>query len=59
MRQLKNYIEGNWETAFEGFKEALILDPNDGPSKTLFKYIKDKGCIKLDNWDGARELTSK
>jgi len=50
---------GNWEIASENYKRALELDPNDGPSKTVFKYIMDNGCKCPHNWEGYRRLTSK
>jgi class 3 adenylate cyclase len=54
-----HYISGKWEDAFSKFRDALFLDPTDGPTKTLFNYIKSKGKKAPDNWSGYRELTSK
>jgi class 3 adenylate cyclase len=54
-----NYISGNWEKSYKLFKDAIFLDPNDGPTKTLMNFIKKNNKKAPDNWKGYRELTSK
>jgi class 3 adenylate cyclase len=54
-----NYISGNWEKAYKLFKDAIFLDPNDGPTKTLMNFIKKNNKKAPENWKGFRELTSK
>ena len=53
------YKNGNWEKARKYFEECLKEDKNDGPSKTLYNYIKKFNFKSPNNWKGERELTSK
>lgn len=56
---IKFYIKGDWLNAKYKFSECLSLDPNDGPTKTLMKYMEQKEFKAPFNWAGFRELTSK
>ena len=56
---LSEYIDGNWDEAYQNLLKARYLYKNDGPTKTLLDFIKMNGCIKPNNWKGYRELTSK
>jgi len=57
---LNNFENRRWQTAVEGFKEALSLIPEDPPSKLFLErceqYIKTP---PEDAWDGVYNLTSK
>lgn len=53
------YIEGNWEKAAAGFKEALKIKENDGPSKALYNFIEKFNFKSPEDWKGFRELTEK
>jgi hypothetical protein len=54
----KYYIGGVWDVAGKLFEECLKLDETDGPTKTLYQYIKEKN-FKPVRWKGYRDLTSK
>ena len=41
------------------FEECLEEDSADGPTNTLYNYIKKFDFKSPDNWKGERELTSK
>ena len=56
---LSEYIDGNWDEAYQNLLKARYLYKNDGPTKTLLDFIKANKCIKPHNWKGYRELTSK
>ena len=53
------YINGDWKEAYEELKNALFLDKNDGPTKTLLRYIKKYNKIAPSDWDGYRKLEAK
>ena len=53
------YINGDWKEAYEELKNALFLDKNDGPTKTLLRYIKKYNKIAPSEWDGYRKLEAK
>lgn len=55
----KHYIKGNWNEAYNELKNALFLDKNDGPTKTLIKYIKKNNKMAPRDWKGFRKLESK
>ena len=58
-KAIKFYKNGNWEKAKIFFEECLKEDSNDGPSKTLYGYIKKFNFKSPSNWKGERELTIK
>ena len=53
------YIGGDWENAFNKLRDAHFLDPTDGPTKTLYNYIKTHNKKAPPNWGAYRELTQK
>lgn len=53
------YIDGDWDEAFINLKNALYLDKNDGPTKTLLSYIRKNNNKPPDDWDGFRKLEAK
>lgn len=53
------YIGGDWELAGKKFDECLNFFENDGPTKTLLKFIKEHNFQAPNNWQGFRALTSK
>ena len=53
------YKKGKWNEAKKYFEECMKEDPNDGPSNTLYSYIKKFNFESPKNWKGERELTSK
>lgn len=56
----KNYLLGDWNKSKEYFEKCLMMDPQDGPSKTLLEYIGSLDYeSKRVNWDGYRVLTDK
>jgi len=56
----KNYLQGNWLKSKEYFEKCLVMDPNDGPSKVLLKYIESNDFVSQNvNWNGYRILTGK
>lgn len=56
---LNAYITGNWFKAKEKFEDCIYIDSEDGPTQTLYEYIKNRNFNKPDNWDGCRTLMSK
>ena len=56
---MDSYKKGRWEEAKKHFKECLEEDSNDGPSNTLYNYIKKFNFKSPKNWKGERELTNK
>lgn len=56
---VKAYIKGDWPNALLKLKDAKMLDPTDGPTLTLFRYIRENHSKAPDTWKGFRELTSK
>ena len=53
------YKKGKWIEAKKYFEECIKEDPNDGPSNTLYNYIKKFNFESPKNWKGERELTAK
>ena len=53
------YKKGDFKNAGDKFKKCLELYPDDGPAKTLYKYIENRNFKAPDDWIGVRELTSK
>ena len=53
------YINGDWKEAYTELKNALFLDQNDGPTRTLLRYIKKYNKIAPSDWDGFRKLEAK
>lgn len=56
------YKQGNWEEAIACFEKALKINPQDGPSETLFnrcQLMKKNVLIKKKDWDGVYSMPSK
>jgi class 3 adenylate cyclase len=53
------YIKGDWASAAGKFRECLKIYQNDGPAKTLLKYILENNSLAPADWEGFRALTSK
>lgn len=57
-RGLSIYRRGNWESAFNEFRNALKHNPKDGPSREFFHrcilFIDQKRFVP-SNWDGVLE----
>jgi len=56
---IKNYIKGDWEKSKKYFNRALELNPNDGPSQTIYEYLFKFDFKAPLAWKGFRELSSK
>lgn len=57
---LAAYKERNWDKAMEFFKQALEIDPNDGPSKLYLERCElYKENPPPDDWDGVFTMTTK
>ncbi len=64
---LEKYNEGltlyksrKWDEALAAFKEALKIDPDDGPSKLYLERCKlYKKTPPDDNWDGVFVMKTK
>ena len=56
---IKNYKEGKWQYAKKYFEQCLTEDLNDGPTNTLYNYIKKFNFKSPKDWKGRRELTNK
>jgi len=55
----KKYIAGDWATAEDLLSQCLKMNPKDGPTTTLKKYIEELNGIPPNTWKGFRELTEK
>ena len=53
------YIDGDWATAEDIFTQCLKINPNDGPTRTIKRYIENQNGRAPENWKGFRELTDK
>ena len=56
---MDSYKKGDWEEAKNYFEECLEEDSNDGPTNTLYNYIKKYDFKSPKDWNGERELTNK
>jgi len=54
----KKYISGDWLDARAAFDSCLSLQPNDGPTLTLQRFMDETGHPPAE-WSGYRELTEK
>ncbi len=53
------YINGEWRKSRALFECCLEIDPNDGPSKTIYEFIKSNNFSCPSDWNGYRSLNSK
>lgn len=58
-RAFQQYIDGTWMEAYDTLQECSILNPSDGPTKTLIHFIESNNRQAPDDWEGYRKLTSK
>lgn len=60
---ISNYIKGDWGRAGTQLAECLQMDPEDGPTKTIYNYLQSnnfKAVLEGENkWEGFRALSSK
>ncbi len=57
---LQLYRKRKWDEAIGYFKEALNIDPEDGPSKTMSKRcLEYKSDPPKEDWNGAFSMTTK
>lgn len=57
-----SYLEGDWIKAEEELSICKDMDPNDGPTKNIYTYIKNynfNSSTCETKWNGYRSLTSK
>lgn len=53
-RALDAYFDGDWETSYSELTSVLNIDPEDGPAKFLFNYIKTRLLNADVDWEGHR-----
>jgi adenylate cyclase len=59
-RGFKNYLAQEWDLALKEFKQALNLNPKDGPSKTYIRRCEQFSKIPpREDWDGVFTLQTK
>lgn len=51
-KKVSSYKIGDWKSAVQCFEVFQSIDPNDGPSKTLISYIKNRNCTDPEGWNG-------
>lgn len=56
---VESYLNGDWTLAKSFFDKALETRPYDGPSNTLYDFIKGNGFAAPDGWKKCRELVDK
>ena len=56
---MDSYKKGKWKEAKKYFEECLEEDSSDGPTNTLYNYIKKFNFNSPQNWKGERELINK
>jgi adenylate cyclase len=56
---LEHFSKGAFDKAARGFKEALALDPKDGPSAFYLELAGKYSAGAPKDWDGTFNLTSK
>lgn len=60
LRGLALYREKKWDEAIAVFKQALEIDPDDGPSKTYIERCEDfKVLPPPEPWDGVFVMKTK
>ena len=55
---ISSYLEGNWEES-KGLLQYCVKTFEDGPSKTILKFMESQYYTSPSDWKGYRELTSK
>ena len=57
---MENYLGQNWENAITYFKQALSVDPIDGPSKRyIMRCQQFLGSPPGEGWDGVFTMKTK
>ena len=56
---INSYYSANWKISAESFEKCLEIMPKDGPSKSLYNYLKKHEFMAPKTWPGFRELTEK
>jgi adenylate cyclase len=60
LKGLAEYRAKNWDAAIALFKQALEVDPDDGPSQTYIDRCEDfKVLPPPENWDGVFVMKTK
>lgn len=60
LKGLAEYRAKKWDAAIELFKQALEVDPDDGPSRTYIDRCEDfKVLPPPENWDGVFVMKTK
>lgn len=55
-KAFNNYLKGNWDKAHEYFTKCLLINPLDGPSKCIEKYMEEFDFNSENaNWKGYRD----
>ena len=55
----KAYLRGDWATSKRKFEECLTFRPDDGPTTTIYEFLRDNDFIAPEEWNGYRNLTEK
>lgn len=54
---IEAYIDGQWEYAIETFDKCLAIDPEDGPTLEMKRYLQvDYNSTPPENWQGYRNI---
>ncbi len=53
------YNKGEWDTAIDSFKAALVANPNDGPSQVFLERSQELKANPPTSWDGVYAFSSK
>lgn len=53
------YISGDWRSAKSLFEKCLRIKPTDGPTLTIYEYMKGRDFVVPSNWRLCREMTEK
>lgn len=62
-KAIQAYLDGRWTESGELLQKCGEMDPNDGPTKTIYSYIQSRNfTVEKEGenaWKGYRALTSK
>lgn len=56
---IESYLNGDWAKAKDFFNQALDFRPYDGPTNTIYEFIKSYEFVLPDTWKNCRELVDK
>jgi len=54
-----SYIGGDWSDAKRKFEACLAINDLDGPTNTLYNFLRDQDFICPEEWQGYHVLTEK